>query len=73
MVLMPLEIVSDIPDELLEHYLTQNEVAIDTELHGLKLYRDQICLIQMCDEQNSTCLIRPNRDVQPKNLLLVLD
>ena len=38
----------DIPDDLFEIYTNHTEIAIDTELHGLQIYRDDICLIQIC-------------------------
>ena len=38
---------ADISDKLLEMYLAEPEIAIDTELHGLRLYRDEVCLVQI--------------------------
>ena len=46
---MSYSIYSDIPDNFLEIYLGKKEIAIDTELHGLRLFRDEVCLIQVCD------------------------
>ena len=58
----------DIPDNLLESYLSESEIAVDTELHGLRLYRDEVCLIQLCDDKNNVSLIKPENDQTPPNL-----
>ena len=50
---MPFKLNPDIPDNLLESYLSESEIAIDTELHGLHLFRDEICLVQICDDKNN--------------------
>ncbi len=62
------KVVSDIPDELLQHYLKQEVIAVDTELHGLRLYRDDICLVQLCDDQENVCLVKPDIQTPPPNL-----
>lgn len=64
--------VPDIPEDLLQHYLGQNEIAIDTELHGLRLYRDEICLVQICDDQSKVCLVKPDIKNPPHNLKKLL-
>ena len=46
-------VTSDIPDNLLELYLSKKEIAIDSEFHGLRLYRDEVCLIQICDDKKN--------------------
>ena len=58
----------DIPDNLLESYLSESEIAVDTELHGLRLYRDEVCLIQLCDDKNNVSLIKPENNQTPPNL-----
>ncbi len=62
------KICEDIPEPLLEQYLSQKEIAIDTELHGLELFRDQVCLVQICDRQKRACLISPQPGSLPPNL-----
>ena len=52
---MTYNLCADISDKMLEMYLEESEIAIDTELHGLKLYRDEICLVQICDDKKK-CL-----------------
>ena len=58
----------DIPDNLFESYLSESEIAVDTELHGLRLFRDEVCLVQICDDKNNVCLIKPKINQTPPNL-----
>ncbi len=65
-------VVPDIPDALLKEYLRQSEVAMDTELQGLRLGRDQVSLVQICDRDNNVCLVRPTSPKAPPNLKKLL-
>ena len=65
-------LTSDIPDKLLELYLAEPEIAIDTELHGLRLYRDEVCLVQICDDKNNVSLVKPENNQAPPNLIHLL-
>ncbi len=56
---------TDIPEDLLKHYLSQEVIAVDTELHGLQLYRDEICLVQICDDDSNVCLVKPEAQKCP--------
>jgi len=69
---MPYKLTSDIPDDLIESYLSSTEIAIDTELHGLRLYRDDVCLVQICDDKNNVSLIKPENNKIPPNLKRLL-
>ena len=69
---MPFKLRPDIPDNLIESYLSESEIAIDTELHGLRLFRDEICLVQICDDKNNVCLIKPEKNQTPPNLKRLL-
>jgi len=69
---MPFKINPDIPDNLLESYLSESEIAIDTELHGLRLFRDEVCLVQICDDKKNVCLIKPENNITPPNLKRLL-
>ena len=69
---MTYNLSADISDKMLEMYLEESEIAIDTELHGLKLYRDEICLVQICDDKKNVCLVRPNPEKIPTNLKQLL-
>jgi ribonuclease D len=61
-------VVPDVPDDLLQAYLAQKEIAIDTELQGLRLGRDQVCLVQICDRESRVCLVQPRPPEAPPNL-----
>ena len=69
---MNYKLSSDISDNLLKCYLKEPEIAIDTELHGLQLFRDNICLVQICDDKKNVCLIRPDKKNVPPNLKCLL-
>ena len=62
----------DISDKLLEMYLAEPEIAIDTELHGLRLYRDEVCLVQICNDKKNVCLVKPGHKQIPPNLKRLL-
>ena len=65
-------LVNDIPDELMDSYLNESEIAVDTELHGLKLLRDEVCLVQICDDKNKVSLVKPKNNQTPPNLKRLL-
>jgi ribonuclease D len=65
-------VVPDIPDSLLKSYLDQKEIAVDTELQGLRLGRDQVCLVQLSDRKHQVCLVRPEPPKAPPNLKKLL-
>ena len=65
---MPYNLTPDIPDNLIESYLSESEIAVDTELHGLRLFRDEVCLVQICDDKNNVSLIKPDKYQTPPNL-----
>ena len=65
---MKYTLIPDIPDNLIESYLSESEIAVDTELHGLRLYRDEVCLIQLCDDKKNVSLIKPKNNQTPPNL-----
>ena len=66
---MSYKIFPDIPDNLIDSYLSESEIAVDTELHGLRLYRDEVCLIQLCDDKKNVSLIKPENNQTPTNLM----
>ena len=69
---MTFSITNDIPDKLLEVYFSKKEIAVDSELHGLRLFRDEVCLIQICDDKKNVSLVKPNIKQVPPNLKLLL-
>ena len=49
---------TDLPRERFEHYLKKPVIAVDTETRGLNVYRDRLCLVQICDEEGIVSLVR---------------
>ena len=54
-------IYDDIPEGIFNNFMKLEKIAVDTELHGLTMNRDQICLVQLCDQEEQVCLVRPKR------------
>jgi len=48
----------DISDEVLQQYLSKSFVTVDTETRGLNVRRDRLCVVQICDDDNNTALVR---------------
>jgi ribonuclease D len=48
----------DLPEEILQRYLTAKAIAVDTETMGLIPGRDRLCLIQLCDPSGYVSAIR---------------
>lgn len=48
----------DLPEDLCQHYLTAEEIAIDTETMGLIYQRDRLCLVQLCDPKGRVTVVR---------------
>lgn len=48
----------DLTEEQLAHYLTQKEVAVDTETLGLNPLRDRLCVVQLCDRAGRAVLVQ---------------
>ena len=69
---MPYSLIPDIPENLIDSYLSESEIAVDTELHGLRLFRDEVCLVQICDGNNNVSLIKPKNNQAPPNLKRLL-
>ncbi len=48
----------DLSEASLSRYMETRAIAVDTETMGLILQRDRLCLVQVCDEQDSVTVIR---------------
>ena len=48
----------DLPKSRLDHYLTKQCIAVDTETRGLILRRDRLCLVQICDDEGVVSFVR---------------
>lgn len=48
----------DLTESQLQAWLTLPEIAVDTELHGLRLGRDKVLLVQVGDAEGNVALVR---------------
>jgi ribonuclease D len=61
---LPEIVRSDLTEEQLQAYLASPSVAVDTETMGLRLLRDRLCVVQLCDRTGRATLVQI-----PKELL----
>lgn len=66
------KVLPDIPDGLLAQYQKEKAIAVDTEMQGLRLGRDEVCLVQISDAKQQACLVRPQPGNPPPNLKKLL-
>jgi ribonuclease D len=62
---LPEIVQSDLTEDQLQAYLASPAVAVDTETMGLRLLRDRLCVVQLCDRAGRATLVQV-----PKELLL---
>ena len=55
---------NDISPEVLEAYLKEPSLAVDTEAMGLVPQRDRLCTVQFCDTDNHIVVLRLERGVK---------
>lgn len=64
----------DLTEEQLQAWLALPEIAVDTELHGLRLTRDHVLLVQVGDAQGNVALVRTaGLDACPPRLRTLLE
>ena len=63
----------DIPEGIFNNFMKLEKIAVDTELHGLTMNRDQICLVQLCDQKEQVCLVRPKRGAGVSRLKALME
>lgn len=64
----------DLTEAQLAEWLKKSEIAIDTELHGLRLGRDRVLLVQVGDEDGNVALVRTAGKTKcPPRLRLLLE
>ena len=66
-------IYNDIPENMFNNFMKLEKIAVDTELHGLTMNRDQICLVQLCDQKEQVCLVRPKRGAGVSRLKALME
>lgn len=67
-----LQVQSDLTEKQLSAFLSQDTVAVDTEMEGLNLVRDTVCLVQVGDREGNVAIIRPEGKKCPPNLKKML-
>jgi len=65
-------IKGDLSDELTQEYLKSSFISNDTETLGLNNLRDRLCLVQLCNEDGLTTLVKITGRETP-NLKLVME
>ena len=60
----PYQLQNDLTEEQLQAWLALPEIAVDTELHGLRLGRDQVLLVQVGDHLGNVALVRTEQLVE---------
>ncbi len=66
-------IKGDLTNELLDYYLQQELLAIDCEMMGLNPFRDKLCLVQMCDQNQKVTLVKIEPGIKAPNLKRLLE
>lgn len=69
----PLLFETDLPDEIFQRYISKPIIAIDTETRGLKIQRDRLCLIQLCDDEGVVAFVRFTANKPALNLRKLLE
>jgi ribonuclease D len=54
----PILLDSDLDDSIFQRYMSKSVIAIDTETRGLKIPRDRLCLVQLCDDEGFVAFVR---------------
>ena len=60
---LPEIVRSDLTEDQLQHYLAAPAVAVDTETMGLRLLRDRLCVVQLCDRAGRATLVQIPREL----------
>lgn len=56
---------NDLSEEAYKSFSAGNLLSVDCEMMGLNPYRDRLCLVQMCGEDNSIVLVKfENKDLK---------
>jgi ribonuclease D len=60
---LPEIVQSDLTEDQLQAYLASPAVAVDTETMGLRLLRDRLCVVQLCDRAGRATLVQIPREL----------
>ena len=59
---------NDLPDDLFNHYLACDLLAVDCEMMGLNPIRDRLCLVQIGDQNEKITLVKIEAEKNAPNL-----
>jgi ribonuclease D len=65
--------LDDLPDNVLQRYLSKDMIAIDTETRGLIVHRDRLCLVQFCDDDGVVSFVRYRGQAAPNMTRLLTE
>jgi ribonuclease D len=65
--------LDDLPDNVLQRYLSKDMIAIDTETRGLVVHRDRLCLVQFCDAEGVVSFVRYKGQPAPNMIKLLTE
>lgn len=54
----PVVLANDLDPQRHQLYMNSRYLAVDTETRGLRVHRDRLCLVQMCNEAGLTTLVQ---------------
>jgi len=63
----------DIPDHLLDDFVSSGEIGVDCEMMGLNPYRDRLCLVQVATRSGPCLLIQIDEAAGAPNLKKLLE
>lgn len=62
MTVLPIDVFDrDLSTDARDRYLQASDIAVDTETMGLNPLRDRLCLVQLCDPDGYTSVVRIER------------
>ena len=62
----PVVLQDDLDAKRLKSYLSSRHLAVDTETLGLRVRRDRLCVVQLCNENGLTTLVQIKKYQAPR-------
>ena len=67
----PVIFQDDLDEAQLQRYMNSKYLAVDTETMGLQVFRDHLCVVQMCNEDGLISLVQVKKFQAPKLKVLL--
>ena len=64
---------NDLSDEQFHNYSQSNLLAIDCEMMGLNPFRDRLCLVQICDKNETITLLKIEPNIKSPSLKKIFE